>query len=249
MAVLGVDGCPFGWFTVRLDGDNWRTEAYRNIAELWAAERDCELILIDIPIGLPSRDIPRRNCDSEARRLLGSPRRTSVFSPPGLAAFEAWTHPEASEANRNDIGVGLSLQSWAILPKIQEVDNFLNYNHAARNIIRECHPELCFWGLNEIALGVPNAANPNKRTPEGREARMEILEQIDPRAQAIFNFVEGRYLRRDVARDDIIDAMAAAFTAMLGTDMINTLPGMAERQIDGQGLSMEMVYPMLPRCG
>jgi predicted RNase H-like nuclease len=249
MAVLGVDGCPQGWFAVRLNDNAWRVRAYPNITELWAAERDCELILIDIPVGLPNRDMPRRNCDGEARTLLGFPRRSSVFSPPGLAAFNAGTHPGASEANRNEIGVGLSIQSWAILPKIQEVDDFLIINNPARNIIRECHPELCFWGLSGLAFGEQNAVDANKKTPEGRKVRMEILRQLDPLALAddILIYAKRRYLRRDVARDDIIDAMAAAFTARLRPGGLAALPNIAERQVDEHDLPMEMVYPMQPQ--
>ena len=145
--------------------------------------------------------------------------------------------------------MGLSIQSWAIAPKIREVDDFLHINNPARHIIRECHPELCFWGLTGLAFGYPNPVNLNKRTPEGTEERMEILRHLGPHnpADEIYNFAEQNFLRRNVARDDIVDAMAAAFTAMLGPNGIATLPNMAERQVDEFGFPMEMVYPMQPR--
>jgi len=222
-------------------------QAYTNIGELWDAESDCELILIDIPIGLPNGDMPTRNCDHKARHKLGFPRRTSVFSPPGRVTFDAMTHPDASVANRNELEVGLSIQSWAILPKIRQVDHFLaGNNNPARQIIRECHPELCFWGLNRLAHGVRNPVNFNKKTPEGRKARMEILRNSLPHypADEIYDFATQNFLRRNVARDDIVDAMAAAFTAFLEPNGTDTFPIEAERQMDACGLPMEMVYPI-----
>ena len=251
MAVLGVDGCPQGWFAVRLeenalrmpiDENDWRVKAYPNIVELWAEEGDCTLILIDIPIGLPNANRPTRNCDREARTQLCFPRRTSVFSPPGRDALNAETRENASDANWIEIGVGLSPYSWGIVPKIREVDDFLTLNEDARHIIRECHPELCFWGFS----GGP--VNPGKKTTEGRQRRMEILGHfVHPDlAEDIYNYAENKFLRRDVARDDIIDAMAAAFTALRGPNGIATLPNVANHEEDALGLPMEMVYPIQP---
>lgn len=244
MAVLGVDGCPEGWFAVRLEGNDWQVAVYPNIAELWANERECELILIDIPIGLPNNEQPRRNCDGEARRLLGRPRSSSVFSPPGRAALYAGMYQEASEANREEIGVGLSRQTWAILPKIREVDEFLTANTPARCIVRECHPELCFWGLSGLAFGERKAVAQSKKTDQGREDRRAILRAIDPIADCIFNYAREQYRRSAVADDDIIDAIAAAFTARRGPGGLATLPSLPERQVDAHGLKMEMVYPI-----
>ncbi len=248
MAVLGVDGCPTGWFSVRIGENEWNAHVYPSVRELWAEQGDCELVLIDIPIGLPNREMPRRNCDVEARAKLGFPRRSSVFSPPGQAAFNAGTHLDASEANRNELGVGLSLQSWTILPKIQEVDDFLIYNVPARHIFRECHPELCFWGLNGFAFGARGAVNPSKKSRVGRHLRRNILRNSGPPnlADEIYNFAMQEFPRRSVAKDDIVDAIAAAFTAMLGPDDIVALPCRLGRQLDEHDLPMEMVYPRLP---
>ena len=239
MAVLGVDGCPAGWFAICLEGDDWQVGVYPDIATLWANERECDLILIDIPIGLPSNGQPIRSCDREARRLLGRPRASSVFPPPSRAALNAGAHQCASDANEDEIGVRLSIQTWAIIPKIRSVDEFLTANAPARAIVRECHPELCFWGLNGQRPVVLS-----KRTPQGREARREILRAIDPIADAIFNYAREQYPRRVVADDDILDAIAAAFTARRNPGGIAALPDLAERQVDACGLPMEMVYPI-----
>lgn len=238
MAVLGVDGCPVGWFAVRLEGDDWQVGVYPDIATLWVNKRECELILIDIPIGLPSNGQPIRSCDREARRLLGRPRASSVFPPPSRAALNAVAHQCASDANEDEIGVRLSIQTWAIIPKIREVDEFLTANAPARAIVRECHPELCFWGLN----GQMSVAQ-SKKTAQGRETRREILRATHPIADAIFNYARDQYRRNAVADDDIIDAIAAAFTAMRGPGSRFTLPDLPEQEIDGRGLPMEMVYP------
>ena len=44
-------------------------------------------------------------------------------------------------------GKGLNKQTFNILPKIKEVDDSLASCGKARKIIREIHPEVCFWAL------------------------------------------------------------------------------------------------------
>ena len=72
MNVMGVDGCQAGWFAILLGSRmRWHAYCYQSFAELWSQHSSVDLLLIDIPIGLPDRMKPRRQCDLEARRLLG----------------------------------------------------------------------------------------------------------------------------------------------------------------------------------
>src|SRR5207248_11510271 len=77
--LAGVDGCRAGW-VVAADSGAFVAASFAEIL----AER-FDLVLIDIPIGLP--DGPRA-CDLGARVLLG-PRRSSVFPAPSRRLLRA----------------------------------------------------------------------------------------------------------------------------------------------------------------
>ena len=68
---IGIDGCPDGWFCVRLDAAGaWTieviaTEAIAGIAGSATAA------FVDIPIGLQDAGAEERACDRQARRALG----------------------------------------------------------------------------------------------------------------------------------------------------------------------------------
>ena len=66
------------------------------------ATRQAELLLVDIPIGLPETGAERA-CDLMARRLLG-PRKSSVFPVPVRQAVHAPTYQEACDLNATATG-------------------------------------------------------------------------------------------------------------------------------------------------
>ena len=87
MTVVGADGCRAGWIAVRVrSGGAWDVDVYPNATMLWHNLANANLILIDIPIGLPDRVIKSRNCDRAARRILGGLRASSIFPPPSRAS-------------------------------------------------------------------------------------------------------------------------------------------------------------------
>ena len=79
-----------------------------------------------------------------------------------------------------------------------------------------------------------------KKRKKGQDERICVLEGIEPRTQAIFNKALSDFLRKCVAKDDILDALAAAVTARLGHDQLQTIPKCPPK--DCKGLPMEMVY-------
>jgi len=233
---IGIDGCRAGWFCVVLDvrghGSCRVVADARAVGELAAS---AESALIDIPIGLPAAGPDGRLCDREARRLLGRGRAASVFSAPARRTLAAATYSEALELNREATGRGLSRQAWNIVPKIRDIDTLLRGNRALRGVLRECHPELCFRALNG-----GEAMPYNKKTREGQQVRLRVLARYFPQCRALFEEACTGFLRRQVARDDIIDAMVCAVTARCGYGSYLTLPSRPPR--DGYGLAMEMVY-------
>lgn len=236
---IGVDGCKAGWFFVCLDsGGEMEFGAFSTFAKLYNRYGDAALILIDIPIGLPSRLQPQRKCDLRARQLLKPFRHSSVFPPPSRKTLSAKSHQQAGRVNRKIIGRGISLQSWHISPKIKEIDDFLQRNPVRIGQVRESHPEVCFW-----ALAGGSAMQHPKRNIEGFEERIEILKRYEEKSSAAVKAALDRYLRKEVAKDDIVDALALAVTAAISAGKLSVLPDMSEK--DEQGIPMEIVY--LPR--
>jgi predicted RNase H-like nuclease len=233
---IGIDGCRAGWFCVVLDErTNWSCRLAPDARAVGELAIEADSVLIDIPIGLPDSGSDGRLCDREARQLLGRGRASSVFSAPARRTLAAVSYPDALELNRQATGRGLSLQAWGIVPKIREIDTLLCDNRALRGVLRECHPELCFRALNG-----KQAMQYNKKKVNGQQERLAVLEHYFPQCHALFEQVCGEFLRRQVARDDIIDAMVCAVTAKSGYGGYRTAPVSPTR--DGQGLPMEIVY-------
>ncbi len=145
---IGVDGCKAGWFAVCLFPDKtFEFDIHPTIRTLWNAHRSARAILIDIPIGLISGNVIGRGCDAAARTVLKPLRHNSVFSPPCREALAARTYEEACRINHEVCSRKISRQAWGICPKIKEVDDFLHNTPEAMGIIRETHPEICFWAM------------------------------------------------------------------------------------------------------
>jgi predicted RNase H-like nuclease len=230
--VAGIDGCRAGWLAVWGDGGtNWTFRVFKDMKSLCRTLEHADLIVVDIPIGLPSGS--PRACDLEARKLLGQPRGSSVFPPPCREALSAKTHAEASAINRKVLGKGITVQCWGICPKIREVDELLRSDENARSVVREGHPEVSFLAF----AGRPMAHR--KSRCNGVEERLEVLRGRWPAVDDLFEQATGRFLRRDVGRDDILDAAAMYLTAC--SRPLATIPDRPER--DDVELPMDMTLP------
>ena len=230
---IGVDGCSAGWFFVALEpSGTTRHGVVRTLRDLVREARESARIFVDIPIGLPDES-GGRACDRLARHELG-PRRSSVFPAPARAVLDAVDYEDAKRRSRAATGKGLSKQAWAIVPKCREVDGLLRNDAKARRIVREVHPELCFW-----ALAGRRPMQHGKKVEQGIRERIDVLKGVRTSAALeAEKILEQR--PQGVARDDIIDAMAAALTAAANDGAIQTLPLRPPR--DAFGLPMEMVY-------
>ena len=228
-AIAGVDGCPAGWLCIAERGGTLRATVHATAAALLHAQRDAVVVAIDVPIGLA--DAGPRACDVEARRLLG-PRRSSVFPAPVRAALDARDYREACALGVAADGRGLSRQTHAILPRIREVDALLRADADARARTWEVHPELSFRLWND---GVPMADA--KRTEGGLDARRALAERAFPGA---YDAARGAFRRSAVADDDILDALAALWTARrIDAGVAVAVP--ADRPHDARGLRMYIV--------
>ena len=231
---VGVDGCRAGWFTIGLKSESsWQVNVFPDAYSLWDHHRQASLILIDIPIGLKTDGSAERRCDPIVRKLLG-PRRSSLFPAPCRDAIYASSYQEACDINQRLTGKRLSVENWNIIPKIREMDCLLSDDTTARGCIREIHPEFCFWGLAGQPMQYP------KKRSEGLAERAELLQSIYPGTTDIIDYALSTYRRKDVARDDILDALAAAVTGLVGGENLASIP--QEPEFDERGLRMEMVY-------
>ena len=231
---VGVDGCRAGWLAIGLETEgNWQVDILPDVSSLWHHHCRASLILIDIPIGLKSEGKAERRCDPEVRKLLG-PRRSSVFPAPCREAIYASSYQEACDVNQRLTGKRLSVENWNIIPKIREMDCLLSEEPSARGRIREIHPELCFRGL----AGRP--MQHAKKRNEGLSERLQLLQSIYPQTADIIAHALSTYKRKDVARDDILDTLAAAVTGLMGIQNLISIP--QEPEFDERGLRMEMVY-------
>jgi predicted RNase H-like nuclease len=199
-SVLGVDGCKAGWVGALLRGSRYDVLVATDIAGLVDAVRllapGLAVVAVDIPIGLPD-DRPRTT-DVLARSQLPVGRKSSVFPTPSRAAVEHTTHPEASTANREAVGVGLSVQAFHLVPKILDVDRYVAWGTPVPVI--EAHPEVTFAEID------PACVVPSKTTREGHAARRDALKSVglDP---PVHERGQG------YAADDLLDASAVAWTA------------------------------------
>lgn len=238
MNVVGVDGCRGGWFGVALGTDrNWAIDVYKTINELWNAMNSPSMMLIDIPIGLP--DTNKRICDLEARKLLGR-RGSSIFTVPCRMALQTKSYRQACRINKQVMGIKISIQTWNIAAKIKEVDTWLQHTPAAQRRVRESHPELCFW-----ALAGKHAMAHSKKTAQGFTERLSTLLKHCSQTAAIVEQALDQFRRKDLARDDILDALVLAVAARFSAGKPNMVP--LKPPTDQKGRPMEIVYPQA-RC-
>ncbi|HKI02380.1 MAG TPA: DUF429 domain-containing protein [Thermoanaerobaculia bacterium] len=230
MILRGVDGCPRGWLAVSLDLQTGRvtSQVFTN-AETLLQDASAAVTAIDIPIGLPNGR--RRTVDGEARRLLG-PRASSVFPAPARSALTAESYEAACEASEADCGKRLSKQSYAILPKIRDVDEVLRRHPHLSEQVLEVHPEVCFY----FWAGRQPMRHP-KLSGFGFAERFELVRTVFGRsAEEIREAVP----RADAGDDDILDALAALWTAQrIHAGIAVCLPAVGER--DACGLPMQML--------
>ena len=184
--VLGVDGCRGGWVGALVDGDRVTWHRFADIGSALALPVDA--IGVDMPIGLPA--VGRRDCDLLAKAALGR-AHSRVFLAPPRGVLSAGSYDEAGRLHRELAGgLGMSLQTWHLVPKIREVDAVADDPRLV-----EVHPEL---SLAELAGTGPLES---KKTAAGRAVRLEVLRGWLPDLDSV------------PSGDDGLDALAAAWSA------------------------------------
>jgi predicted RNase H-like nuclease len=217
-AVLGVDGARGGgWVALIVDDDgSGRVLFAETFRQLLRAAGDVASVGVDIPIGSVRQKV--RRADVLTRKLLG-PRASSVFPSPRRACqAEAGDYEAAGKVSKELTGRKLSKQSFALLPRIIEVEERW---YRDPDLIREVHPELSF----AVMAGGP--LETRKTTPSGTLERLRLL-----RAHGI-DVVAMSGDAGPAGLDDIIDAGAVAWTASrLAAGTASSLPSPGEPDED-----------------
>jgi predicted RNase H-like nuclease len=217
---VGVDGFRWGWVAAWIDGGgNQGFDFSSSLNRLLGHPND--RCMIDVPIGLPSRGY--RQCDTGARRLLGS----SVFLGARRGLWDFHSYDDANRHFHNEGQPGVSQQLWNIRSKIREVDAIMTRQRQDR--LCETHPELIFWRLNG------QAPLESKKTEAGRLQRSALLKRHG--FTKIDHWLGWRF-GTGVGRDDLLDACACAIAARTSKDK---LP-IGESPRDDKGLRMEIWY-------
>ena len=219
---VGLDGCPTGWIAaVVRDGRLIAVEYRESARSALEAYPEAEAFAFDIPIWLSLTG--DREADRAARKFLPTGRAPSVFNAPPPAALGATSYEEANETSRRVSGKGLSSQSFALLPKIREVGEIA----ATDPRVFEAHPEVSFAALSG------GAPLPSKKTWDGLMQRRALLSAA---GLAIPDPV-GEASRRGAA-DDIVDAVACAWTAArIARGEARSLPDPPQR-LDGRDVAI-----------
>lgn len=221
--LAGIDGCRAGWVAVIRNGDALETCVVTSDDELTALFAQCAIVAIDIPIGLADRG--SRACDVHARRFVGN-RGGSVFPAPLRALVHHHDYAEANRMSRELQDRGISKQAFAIYPKVAQIDRVLQRHHELRERVYEIHPEVSFtmWNGGETFAA-------SKHTHDGIEAR---------RILAMQHFGTIPPVPRGAREDDLLDAMAALWTAeRIAAGRAQELGG---AHVDMTGLRMRIVY-------
>ena len=236
---IGIDGCRKGWIAAILDNGNLRIERYKTVLDIIREFPTADAYLIDMAIGLPERiEEAKKRPDKVARKELGKHGSTVFPIPCRQAIMVDSKDPQAvvkmRELNRFVLEKSLSSQSINIIPKIRELDEFLDDHREYKNVICESHPELCFARLNCKALMT------NKKTADGLEERRSILEKYIEKGMMDGIQVRAKELR--CMPDDIMDSVCLAVSAALKAHgMCETIP--KEPETDARGLVMQMIVP------
>jgi predicted RNase H-like nuclease len=231
--IAGVDGCRKGWFRVcrETETGKLRFDVIEEVEGLVTSEPRPVVVALDMPIGLPAYGA--RQCDLDSRKVLGQ-RRNSVFPAPVRAALAARDGQEASEITQRIDGRRVSAQAWAIYRKISEVDQVLTQSPLARQRIWEVHPEVSFWAWNG-----EQPMDAAKKKASGLRQRLALAEGW--LGSGILERARGGYLKKELANDDIVDAIAGLWTGhRIASGEASTLP--ARPDTDEAGLPMRIVY-------
>ncbi len=232
---LGIDYCRKGWLAAALDFGGLSFAYFDTFEELMAAYPDRDACLVYMAIGLPESPLDKRP-DNKTRLLLG--KRGSAVAPiPCRQAVYAEGKEAQAAANRKVLDMAFSRQTEVLVPRIREVDTFLETHPSYKNFLCESQPDLCFSRISGLPIET------KKDALYGVRDRAGILAPYFPTLtpQRASELAKANSCRAD----DVMDAAVLALTAcMQAHGYFETVP--AQPDVDSRGLRMQVVIPRPP---
>lgn len=230
---IGIDGCKGGWIVADIKNASLEVHRFSSLEET-VDKIPFDKCLIDMVIGLQG-DVRDVRPESLARKELKG-RASTIFPAPCRKAVYGDTKEQRIDINEKVLGKKFTSQTDAIIPKIREVDEFLQRNIKYKNVIEESHPEVCFARLNgEVLMS-------SKHTDEGIKERTAILGKYLDEVSLEKVIEISKQLKCNA--DDITDAVCLAIVANLKSlGKSETIP--QNPMMDETGLFMQMVVPSI----
>jgi predicted RNase H-like nuclease len=217
--VAGVDGFRGRWVIALVDGRTLSFTVADGAAAVLAATAHCTAVAVDVPMGLADDGV--RPCEPLARKRLAG-ASSSVFPTPARAVLEATDYLDANVRSVTAAGKKISKQTWFIVPGIRDFDSVAV--DPARVV--ESHPELTFRAMDT------GTAFASKKSARGQGQRMAALGRWLDIARSLGDLPDGP------AMDDVLDAVACAWTARRWADGVAQVLG---GELDGLGKPMRIV--------
>ena len=231
---VGIDGYIDGWCCCIIH-DGVRIELHKNLTTLFENIGINNLTLIDMPVGLSSKNF-ERFIDFKLRTYLPKNKKSSVFTAPCREAVFSNDYNSAKKANQIITNRSISIQSWNISKKIKELDRFLISQKKNKLSIKESHPEFCFVNLNNN-----NPLIHSKKTNEGYNERLSILIRNSEGIEMVVKKSIEKFKKEKVKKDDILDSIVLALTSKYwqknGSRTITQNP-----EKDEMGIPFEIYY-------
>ncbi len=233
--VVGIDWMKPYWLAVEICNGEIVTRKLSKIHEI-DRYKNAKAVLIDIPIGLSESVEENANRpDREARNLLPTLRKSTIFPVPCRQAIKMATYADSKIENQHILGKSLPSQSFAFSKMILQVDNFLEANPEWKNRLMESHPEVAFQMLNH-----GRGLQYSKHTEAGIAERVGILQNYGVDTNAL---LKDYSVKR---HEDVLDALCLAVSAQQGCENgFFTLPN--NPVCDSHGLKMQMVFGKVKR--
>ena len=226
----GIVPCPGGWLIVpaRLAGVTVIAddpEVVKRLADVLDYRPKIDAAAIWSPIGFFDEPVgPYRECDEQARDLIGWPRRVAVHATPSRAALRAPSREQAREIEPWLTNDDLRRFRW-----LKEAESEFQPFH--QRTFFAAHPDLSFAQLNGDR---PLTSSPHQ--PDGLVERMNLIRNKLPGLEEIVT----RTPPPGAAQLHMLQATALVWTARRGAGRaVNRLP--VDAQWDTSGLRMEMV--------
>ncbi|MCA8835224.1 MAG: DUF429 domain-containing protein [Proteobacteria bacterium] len=208
MRIAGIDGYTGGWIAVILEGGVFATArvAWNKCLETLIRDNKIDHAIVDIPIGLASKP-EERDTDQAMRDFLAENEgqgwlATRVFNAPCYQALDAENYAQANTINRDILGVGLTQQTFGIMPKIKEAKKVVK--NLGQDRIREGHPEISFYILSN------HEPLDSKAKARGAVQRLKLLKDLK---FDIINLIEQIPAKHPAKLDDLLDAAVLAWSA------------------------------------